>query len=110
MKKYVNGELVDMTPEEIAAREAEEAAADQNGDPVPASVSMFQARAVLWQMGMYEAVDQALQTAGGVNLLAWEYAVEVRRDSPLVSAMADQLSLTLEQVDEMFRTASTITA
>lgn len=74
------------------------------------TVSMFQARAVLLQAGPYETVDAAMQQAGGVNLIAWEYATEVRRDSPMVQAMAQQLGLTDEQVDDLFRQASAIVA
>jgi len=42
--------------------------------------------------------------------VAWEYATEVRRDSPMVQAMAQQLGLTDEQVDDLFRQAAAITA
>ena len=79
-------------------------------EPVPSAVSMFQARAALLAAGLYEAVDAAIQQAGGVNLVAWEYATEVRRDSPMVQAMAQQLGLTDEQVDDLFRQAAAITA
>jgi len=79
-------------------------------EPVPSAVSMFQARAALLAAGLYEAVDAAIQQAGGVNLVAWEYATEVRRDSPLVAAMAQQLGLTDEQVDQLFRQAAAISA
>ena len=74
------------------------------------TVSMFQARAVLLQAGLYETVDAAMQQAGGVNLVAWEYATEVRRDSPMVEAMAQQLGLTEEQVDDLFRQAAVVSA
>lgn len=77
---------------------------------VPAAVSMFQARAVLMAHGLYDTVDAALKAAGGVHLLAWEYATEVRRNSPLVADMARQLGLTDEQVDDLFIQAAQITA
>ena len=73
------------------------------------TVSMFQARAALMNAGLYDTVDAAMQQAGGVNLVAWEYATEVRRDSPMVQAMAQQLGLTEEQVDNLFRQAADIT-
>ena len=79
-------------------------------EPVPVVVSMFQARAALVAAGLYETVDAAMQQAGGVNLIAWEYATEVRRDSPMVQAMAQQLGLTDEQVDQLFRQAAAISA
>lgn len=105
MQKYLNGDLVDLTPEEIGEYEAA-----QNVIPtVPSVVSMFQARAVLWQAGLFETVDAALQIAGGISLQAWEYATEVRRDSALVNGIAEQLELTEQQIDDLFRTAATIT-
>ena len=73
------------------------------------AVSMFQARAALMNAGFYDTVDAAMQQAGGVNIVAWEYATEVRRDSPLVQAMSQQLGLTEEQVDNLFRQAADIT-
>lgn len=110
MQKYVNGELVDMSEAEVLARQVEEEAAANQSTTVPPAVSMFQARAVLMQAGLYEAVDSAMQSTGGVNALAWEYATEVRRDSPLVLAMASQLDLSPEQIDDLFRAAVQITA
>lgn len=74
------------------------------------TVSMFQARAALMNAGLYETVDSFMQQAGGVDLVAWEYATEVRRDSPMVQAMAQQLGLTSEQVDDLFRQAAGIVA
>lgn len=71
-------------------------------------VSMFQARAALIQAGLFDTVDQMLQQEGGVNLQAWEYATEVRRDSELVQSMAAALNLTDEQVDALFAAAKQI--
>lgn len=76
---------------------------------VPEQVTMFQCRAILSQMGILSQVDSAMQAAGGDALLAWEYAGTVHRQSPLVNSMATQLSLTSDQVDQMFIQASTIT-
>lgn len=94
--------------QEIIASGAEIAPYVPPPEPVPSVVSMFQARAVLMAAGLYETVDAAMQQAGGVNLIAWEYATEVRRDSPLVQAMAAELNLSSEQVDELFRQAAAI--
>ena len=78
-------------------------------NPVPEVVSMFQCRAVLMIHGLFDTVDAAMKAAGGINEQAWEYATEVRRDSPLVLAMAQQLNLTDEQVDQLFIEAAQIT-
>ena len=86
---------------------------------VPASVTNFQARAVL--MGqpspsggagrtMFQDVDDAIRAIGGVSVQAWEHAYEVDRSGPLVKLMIVKLGMTSAQADALFVTASTITA
>lgn len=104
--------LAHATAEDLAAlgiTVRDEPEPDTQEPQVPEAVSMFQARAVLMQAGLYDTVDASLKQAGGVNLLAWEYATEVRRDSPLVLSMAQSLGLTPEQVDQLFIQAAQIT-
>jgi len=113
---YGPGWLLKAKPEDLAAlgitvREISDPVPPEPGPPpVPEVVSMFQARAILMVHGLYDTVDAALKQAGGINLLAWEYATEVQRHSPLVMAMAQQLGLTNEQVDQLFIEAAQITA
>ena len=38
----------------------------------------------------------------------WLYSVSIRRDHPLVAAVGQVLSLTSDQVDDVFRVAATI--
>ena len=87
--------------------------------PVPASVTNFQARAVLMQMPspsgatgrtLFQDVDDALHAEGGVALQAWEYANDVTRDGPLVNSLGARLGMTPEQLDGLFLAAATITA
>lgn len=78
--------------------------------PVPASVTMFQARAQLLRDGLLVPVEAAVSQAGGEAALAWEYALELRRNSPTVLAIAAALNLTSEQMDTMFRQAALIEA
>ena len=80
--------------------------------PVPAEVTMFQARAVLLQAGLFDAVNDAMFALGpkAVAFQAWEYANTMSRTGALVSAMAAQLGLTGAQVDDMFRAAAQIEA
>lgn len=104
MQKLVNGTLVEMSAEEIAAREAEIAAMAAAPLPVPASVRMWQARAVLSAAGHLATVDAAIANSGNAAWqAAWEYAPEISRASALVNQMAALLGLTSEQVDQMFR-------
>ncbi|MDX2265459.1 MAG: hypothetical protein NW215_10865 [Hyphomicrobiales bacterium] len=83
---------------------------------VPMEVTNFQARSVLMGMPgltlptMLDEVSAAISAQGGQAWQAWEYANTVSRDGVLVGAMAAQLGLTAEQLDQMFITAATITA
>ena len=79
---------------------------------VPAAVSMRQARLALLQAGLLAQVDAAIASMPGVDgeaaRIEWEYATEVRRDSPLVDGLAAALSLTPEQLDNLFETGAAL--
>lgn len=76
--------------------------------PVPAVVSMRQARLALLQAGLLASVETAMAGASAADQIEWEYATEVRRDSPLVVSMTAALGWTAEQVDDLFRTAASL--
>ena len=75
-------------------------------------VSMRQARRILFTYGYLDQVntyiDQLPSPDKELAQIDWEYATEVRKDSDLVSALAEHLSLTSEQLDTMFYEASLI--
>ncbi len=79
---------------------------------VPQSVTMRQCRIALLDAGLLEAVQSSIATMPGTEgeraRIDWEYALEVRRDWPLISYMAGDLGLTDEQVDAMFMAAAAI--
>jgi hypothetical protein len=85
-------------------------------DPPPpvviTSVTMRQARLALLQAGLLAQVDAAIASMPGVDgeaaRIEWEYATEVRRDSPLVDGLAAALSLTPEQLDNLFETGAAL--
>lgn len=77
---------------------------------VPIYVSRFQARAALMDAGLLADAEIAVSSMGPLEQLAWSDATEWRRDSPTIDAMADLLSLTSEQVDQLFISASKIVA
>lgn len=62
MKKFVDGQLVSLSPEEIAEREAEEAAWNARS-PAPSSPTVNQVRAALLAAGMTEQQLTALFAA-----------------------------------------------
>lgn len=73
-------------------------------------VSRFQARAALMQAGLLDAVEQAVAQADALTRMAWAEAVELRRTSPAIAAIAAAVGLTEAQLDALFRTAMAIEA
>ena len=73
---------------------------------VPEAISMRQARLALLRAGLLETVDAAIAAKPGEEgeaaRIEWEYATEVRRDSPLVQMMADIIGLSADQVNVLF--------
>ena len=79
--------------------------------PVPAEVTNFQARAALIGAGLFDQVDTAIRASGNaVAVQAWDYANVITRTGTLVTAMAAQLGLSAEQLDDLFRAAAGIEA
>lgn len=87
-------------------------------EPVPESASPATIRVALRRLhGVTNAALDATVAAVIDSLPAdeqddaetmWLYSVAIRRDHPLVAAVAQAFSLTSSQVDEVFRVAATI--
>ena len=79
---------------------------------VPQAVTMRQARLALLAAGKLTTANAAIAampgTDGDAARIEWEYAHEVRRDSPLVAGMGAVLGLTSEQLDGLFIAAAAI--
>lgn len=79
---------------------------------VPQSVTMRQARLAMLQAGILDDVEAMISAMEGAEGRAaqidWEYALDVRRDWPLIGVLAPQLGMTDEQVDELFIAAASI--
>jgi hypothetical protein len=75
-------------------------------------VSRFQAFAALHIAGLLPAIEAMMQDPATDTLakLAWVNALEFRRLSPTVTAIASALNLTDEQLDDLFRQAKLIEA
>lgn len=99
--EYVEADWLTMRDDEMRAR-----------SKLPQTVTMRQCRIALLDAGLLDAVQSSIATMPGVDgeraRIDWEYALEVRRDWPLIAYMAGDLGLTDEQVDALFVTASTI--
>lgn len=96
---YGEADFLQMQADEMALR-----------DPTPKVISMRQARLALLGAGLLAGVDAAIAAMPGAEgdaaRIEWEYAQEVRRDSPLLAGMMAALGLTSEQVDGLFVAAA----
>lgn len=75
-------------------------------------VSMRQARLALLEAGRLDQVKAALAAIEDPLMrqraqIEWEYATEMRRDSPWVVAIAEALELSPETLDALFTAAGT---
>ena len=77
-------------------------------NPVPASVSMRQARLALLQKGLLDDVEGAILTAGPAAKIEWEYGTEVKRTSGLIQQIATILGITNKEIDDLFILAVTL--
>ena len=103
--KWVEGE----TAEQKQAREDAEAQAERERlDNI--RVTRFQAKAALLQAGLLDQVQVAVNDAEPFVQIAWADAVEFRRNSPTIAALAKSADMTDEQVDDLFRAAMKIRA
>jgi hypothetical protein len=79
---------------------------------VPSIVSMRQARLALLQAGKLDDVDAAIAAlpspAKEAAQIEWEYAIEVKRDSQLVTQLAPALNLDSAALDALFTQAATL--
>ena len=71
------------------------------------TVTPRQARLALQQAGLITAVTAWIAAADEATRIEWEFALEVRRDWPPITACAAALGLTDEQLDELFTLAAT---
>lgn len=79
-------------------------------DPIPLSVTRFQARAALQLAGLLDDAEAAIAEAHPLSRIAWEHANVYRRDSPTLISIGQQLGLSEADMDELFKTAASITA
>jgi hypothetical protein len=80
--------------------------------PIPATVTRFQALAILAAGGYLDTVRThiAALDQNNVQRLAWENATDWERTSPTLNALAVMLGLDDTQVDDLFIAASNISA
>lgn len=80
-------------------------------EPVPAKITVRQARQWMIQSGLFADVEAAIAaitdpTEQAVMRNYWEYSADFERGHPLLISLADALSMTSGQLDQAFREAS----
>jgi hypothetical protein len=75
---------------------------------VPSVIPAWKGKAALREAGLLDSVEAAVEAAGGRIADAWAGAPEWSRDSDFLLSLAGGLSLSQQQVDDMFRAADAI--
>jgi len=75
---------------------------------VPEFVTPLQARKALRQANLYDTVMAWIGQQSDEVQETWEYALEIRRDNPIIADAAVALGLTEQQVDALFILAATL--
>ena len=104
MQKLVDGALVDLSPEEVAARQAEVGAPP----PIPRVVSMRQARLALLNAGLLANVEALIAQQPQAVQIEWQFATDVWRDRDLVKTLGATLQLPDRVIDHLFIQAAAI--
>jgi hypothetical protein len=100
---YLDGERIEIT----GLGPVPQGATQTPPDPaVPFAVTPLQARRALLAAGLLDEVNAAVQLASVDAKLAWEYATEIRRNDPLIAAVAADLEMDDEQIDALFIAAA----
>ncbi len=104
--QYIPANLVQLTQQEVDDLLA------PIPTPIPAMVTMRQARLALLAAGYLPAVDTAIAALPSPQKEAaqieWDYSSVVERDMPLVATLATALGLDEAALDALFTTASTL--
>lgn len=105
MKRLVNGDLIDMTPDEEAAF-----LASVPGVSVPSSVTMRQGRLALLAAGKLGLIAPAIAALTSPQKEAaeieWEYSSAIQRHGALVTSLAAAIGLSGAELDALFIAAA----
>lgn len=81
---------------------------DAPTEPAPSAIYPLQARKALRRAGLFDQVQAYVETLPEDEQDEWEYALEIRRDHPVIVNGAAALGLTEAQVDDLFRLGKTL--
>lgn len=74
--------------------------------PVPSFITPRQCRLVLMAQGLLGQVEAMIAAQDEATRITWEYALEFRRDDPLLNQLAVNLGLTDAEIDQFFIAAA----
>lgn len=72
--------------------------------------SRLQARTALYTAGLLASVEKAVSSSSTMIQLAWEDATEFRRNSPSITMLAEEVGISEEELDNLFRAAMRVEA
>ena len=73
---------------------------------VPSSVTPRQVRLLLLQQDLLDQVETLIAQRDRASQITWAHALEFHRNDPLLLALATDLNLTEEQIDQFFIAAA----
>lgn len=104
--------LAAQRPDWVLMTDAEVVEADVPRITPPETITMRQARLALLGAGKLTTVDAAIAAMPGIEgeaaRIEWEYAQEVRRDSPLIAALGPAIGLTESEIDGLFAAGASL--
>ena len=95
---YSNGEFTAPEPEPVEPTIPE----------VPTEVTPLQIRRALRQLGLYDSVAAYIETQSDDVKDAWEYAITIYRNDSMIISAGEALGVTDDEIDDLFRLASTL--
>jgi hypothetical protein len=84
-----------------------EVAAFRAAVPTPGAASAGDFMRALYELGWYDDVSAAVTAAGGLPKILWNRASVFERNHPMVIAIATAIGKTSDDLDELFRKATT---
>lgn len=72
----------------------------------PESVTPRQVRLLLLSQNLLDQVEAMIQQQDRATQITWEFAIEFKRTDPLLQALAGNIGLSQEQLDQFFIAAS----
>lgn len=100
----------DSRPDVLYIGDKNEVSVVPQDEPVPQTVTAYQARIALLSAGLLPTVEALMsdERTDAAARIAWEYATVFERESAFIRALAPSLSLSEEQLDHLFISASKV--